>query len=463
MNSIEFKGVSSTTIDGLLICEMPPISKPPMRVRETMVDGRHGSICEDLGYSSYDKSVSIGLHGAFDIDKVIKFFSGEGDIVFGNEPNKVYHGKVIGRIDYNRLLRFRKANVTFRVQPFKHKYREAYVAAPTAMVSGTSLVLTDNANANLKSFRIFGKSTQSGTPTPTAPIDIVSIAEDGDIGVTINDASVALKIANGLKAIPVTDASLATYTDASGQMWCADEIDIKRGVYIQRIGKFIFASAIGVDSTGLLFYMTHNDIKNKTYAHKELVCDKYEAKNLTDARNSNYAVCHYGKSLYIRNKDYATLEAFNANIVSKPIVVFAELRTPIETPLTEAEILACKSLLNEPITTASNGENATMSVEYFKPFEVFNEGLETSRPIMVLKGSGKVEMLVNGALVFEYTFPDGENEVVIDSETEDAHLNGILKNRNMLGEFPELVPKTNKIEWIGDVTSIEILPRSRWL
>ena len=169
MNSIEFKGVSSTTIDGLLICELPPISKPPMRVRETMVDGRHGSIFEDLGYSSYDKSVSIGLHGAFDIDKVIKFFSGEGDIVFSNEPNKLYHGKVIGRIDYNRLLRFRKANVTFRVQPFKHKNREAYVEAPTASVMGTSLVLTENANANLKSFRIFGKSTQNGTPTPTAP------------------------------------------------------------------------------------------------------------------------------------------------------------------------------------------------------------------------------------------------------------------------------------------------------
>ena len=94
MNSIEFKGVSSTTIDGLLICEMPPISKPPMRVAETMVDGRHGSIFEDLGYSAYDKAVLIGLHGAFDIDKVIKFFSGEGDIVFGNEPSKVYHGKV---------------------------------------------------------------------------------------------------------------------------------------------------------------------------------------------------------------------------------------------------------------------------------------------------------------------------------------------------------------------------------
>ena len=479
MNSIEFKGVSSTTIDGLLICEMPPISKPPMRVMETMVDGRHGSIFEDLGYSAYDKSVLIGLHGAFDIDKVIKFFSGEGDIVFGNEPNKVYHGKVIGQIDYNRLLRFRQATVTFRVQPFKHKNREAYVEAPTAMVSGTSLVLTDNANANLKSFRIFGKSTQNGTPTPTAPIDIVSIAEDGDIGVTINDASVALKIANGLKAIPVTDASLATYTDASGQMWCADEIDLKRGVRIERTRKITFTGAEAIASLNLISTATY-------YRYNFKLASPYIA-NVPNAKIYDGLCSHYGKSsaddgynakglnttsiqyadinFYV---EYSTIDDFKSFLAEQydngtPVEVLYRLATPIETTLTEAEILAYKSLLNEPVTTTSNGENATMAVEYFKPYEVFNEGLEPSRPLMVLKGSGKVEMFVNGALVFEYTFPSGENEVVIDSEAEDAHLNGILKNRNMLGEFPELVPKTNKIEWIGDVTSIEILPRSRWL
>ena len=467
MNSIEFKGVSSTTIDGLLICEMPPISKPPMRVAETMVDGRHGSIFEDLGYSAYDKAVLIGLHGAFDIDKVIKFFSGEGDIVFGNEPNKVYHGKVIEQIDYTRLLRFKQATVIFRVQPFKHKYREAYVAAPTAMVSGTSLVLTDNANANLKSFRIFGKSTQNGTPTPTAPIDIVSIAEDGDIGVTINDASVALKIANGLKAIPVTDASLATYTDASGQMWCADEIDLKRGFYIQRVHKFTspFNNSAGYGVLGSCVRCSIN------------FAEKYSISKPNGLCNIASMVGDYvldSLHFYVQNTQLwvfvpiSELTESNANgvknwLTNKKAVFYYILAKPIETPLTEAEILAFKGLLYEPITTVSNGENATMSVEYFKPYEVFNEGLEVSKPIMVLKGSGKVEMLVNGALVFEYIFPDGENEVVIDSEAEDAHLNGILKNRNMLGEFPELVPKTNKIEWIGDVTSIEILPRSRWL
>ena len=82
---------------------------------------------------------------------------------------------------------------------------------------------------------------------------------------------------------------------------------------------------------------------------------------------------------------------------------------------------------------------------------------------MVLKGSGTVGISVNGVMIFEYTFPDGENEVVIDSQSEDAYLGDVLKNRNMSGEFPVLLPGTNIIGWSGSVSSIEILPRSRWL
>ena len=116
-----------------------------------------------------------------------------------------------------------------------------------------------------------------------------------------------------------------------------------------------------------------------------------------------------------------------------------------------------------PCTTIINTNGTEMNAEYIKPFEVFNEGLENSKPLFVLKGSGTVEISVNGVGNFSYTFPEGENEVYIDSEKEDAYLGTELKNRNMNGEFPILIPKTNKIEWSGDIESISILPRSRWL
>ena len=126
MNKIIFKGIDSTLITGLIISELPPITKPKMSVLETKIDGVDGTTIEELGYEAYDKEILIGLKGNFDIDEVIDYFNGEGDIVFSNEPDKFYKVKVIDQIDYERLLRFRTATVRFRTQPFKYLYGETY-------------------------------------------------------------------------------------------------------------------------------------------------------------------------------------------------------------------------------------------------------------------------------------------------------------------------------------------------
>ena len=124
MNYLIWKDINSKDIKGLLISELPPITKPNMRVQETQIDGVDGSIIEELGYETYDKQIIIGLTRDFDIDEVIKYFSGEGNVVFSNEPDKYYKARIISQIDYTRLLRFRTATVTFRVQPFKYEANE---------------------------------------------------------------------------------------------------------------------------------------------------------------------------------------------------------------------------------------------------------------------------------------------------------------------------------------------------
>ena len=271
MNTIIWKGIPSEKIEGLLICELPPISKPPLRVKETTVDGRDGSIIEELGYSSYDKTITIGLRGNYDINKVIKYFTGEGEIIFSNEPDKVYTAKVIDHIDYNRLMRFRTAVVTFRVQPFKHKYNEAYKEAQTATAEGASVVVTGGANVNLKAFSIYGKTTQDGTPTPDAPVDLVSLCADGTISVAVNDTEVVFAVADGLRGIPVSSGG--NYTDASGQQWICDEIDLARGVYIQRVGVLttenfagtVFALNNGTNSANYNQYTAYGAFSGTTY------------------------------------------------------------------------------------------------------------------------------------------------------------------------------------------------------
>lgn len=120
INYIELNGEKSTSVKGLVIQALPPISKPKMRTSIETIDGRDGDIVTRLGYAAYDKQLSIGLHGDFDIDDAIAFFDSEGEVVFGNEPDKYYRYQILDQIDFERLIRFRTAKVKMHVQPFKY-------------------------------------------------------------------------------------------------------------------------------------------------------------------------------------------------------------------------------------------------------------------------------------------------------------------------------------------------------
>lgn len=120
VNYIELNGEKSTSVKGLIIQSLPPITKPKMRTSIENIDGRDGDIVTKLGYSAYDKQLSIGLHGDFDIDDAIAFFDSEGEVVFGNEPDKYYRYSILEQIDFERLIRFRTAKVKMHVQPFKY-------------------------------------------------------------------------------------------------------------------------------------------------------------------------------------------------------------------------------------------------------------------------------------------------------------------------------------------------------
>lgn len=120
INYIELNGEKSTNVKGLIIQALPPITKPKTRTSIEEIDGRDGDIVTKLGYAAYDKEVSVGLHGDFDIDDAIAFFDSEGEVVFGNEPDKYYRYQILEQIDFERLIRFRTAKVKMHVQPFKY-------------------------------------------------------------------------------------------------------------------------------------------------------------------------------------------------------------------------------------------------------------------------------------------------------------------------------------------------------
>nr|DAH11013.1 MAG TPA: distal tail protein [Caudoviricetes sp.] len=162
INYIELNGEKSTSVKGLIIQSLPPITKPKMRTSIETIDGRDGDVVTKLGYSAYDKEVSIGLHGDFDIDDAIAFFDSEGEVVFGNEPDKYYRYQILDQIDFERLVRFRTANVKMHVQPFKYDAvdrtfdivnQAVHIEDSTARKSGITVTSSDG------SVRVSGNAT----------------------------------------------------------------------------------------------------------------------------------------------------------------------------------------------------------------------------------------------------------------------------------------------------------------
>lgn len=117
-------GVSSRDIDGLLIQSLPPISKPKMRTSKEEIDGRDGDIITPLGFSAYDKTITIGLKGDYNVDDVISYFNQSGRITFSNELDKYYNFSCYDTIDFEKLIRFKTAKVKLHVQPFKYSIDE---------------------------------------------------------------------------------------------------------------------------------------------------------------------------------------------------------------------------------------------------------------------------------------------------------------------------------------------------
>ena len=174
---IELNGEKSTNVKGLIIQSLPPITKPKIRTSKEEIDGRDGDIVTKLGYAAYDKEVSIGLHGDFDIDDAIAFLDSEGEVVFSNEPDKYYRYQILDEIDFERLVRFRTAKVKMHVQPFKHDAVDRtfdivnqflHVEDSTASKFGITVTSSDG------SIRVAGKAT--GDVDIEVPIENMSLS-----------------------------------------------------------------------------------------------------------------------------------------------------------------------------------------------------------------------------------------------------------------------------------------------
>ncbi len=166
MNYFIFKDIDSRSIEGLIVQELPPISKPAKKADKIEIDGRDGDIIEEKGYQAYDKTISIGLTKKYNINQIISWLNGTGKLTMSNEPNKYYNANIIEQIDFERLVRFKTAKIKFHCQPFKHKANEEYLLIKDRKdktFSGENIGLNDSAEMRLQSLEIQGNSRQETT------------------------------------------------------------------------------------------------------------------------------------------------------------------------------------------------------------------------------------------------------------------------------------------------------------
>lgn len=164
MSYIILNNKRNTEIKGLIVCSLPPITKPQKKVIIEEIDGVDGDVITELGYKAYDKEVQIGLTYNYNIDEIIDYFNSEGIVVFSNEDDKYYRYKIYEQIDFERLLRFKTATVRMHIQPFKHSTIE--VAKTFNITTQTEIEIRNKGN-------VYSKPT-------------LTIYGEGDISISLN-------------------------------------------------------------------------------------------------------------------------------------------------------------------------------------------------------------------------------------------------------------------------------------
>ena len=245
-------------------------------------------------------------------------------------------------------------------------------------VSGSSITATDSFAAPFVGLRVCGKSTQDGTPLPTAPVPIVSAGDGGTVVVTVSDGAnnsqtLTLQTPNALPGIPVTSGG--NYTDESGQQWVCDEVDLARGVRVQRITKIKVTSSLNWQTSGqkvdrYFAWFAGTSATNVLCTHFSSTVGS-EVVGGAIANQNNLIGFAYAQ------KGTSTLDEFKAFLDAKDVYVWTSLATPVETALSAAEIAAYKALTTyAPTTSISVTDGAGAEMKYQRDVNIVIKNLE---------------------------------------------------------------------------------------
>ena len=178
---------------------------------------------------------------------------------------------------------------------------------------------------------------------------------------------------NGLPGVPTIDNG--NYTDASGQQWLCDEVDLKRGVYVQNVAFAEFGKSITAVS------------KNNNVSNENIVSAYFFSipRKRAKTRHTIMSNClNYVDGANVFGKPYSISNEFDTeamyvtipaklyenndqmlNLLAEKKVKILYATYPTERPLSTEELEKYRSLRTySPTTTVINDAGAGMSVGY---------------------------------------------------------------------------------------------------
>lgn len=193
----------------------------------------------------------------------------------------------------------------------------------------------------------------------------------------------------GLPGVPV--ASGGNYTDQNGQQWICDEVDLERGVKVQRITTIVFS-----DNNNFALRSTDNSTKHRfsivtdglkkadlTTADSRAFCSALAlgSKDSTWSIPNTFTIGPDGSGanvqLYVRFENINSLDELQQYLQRTPMSLTAILVTPIETPLTPAEIAAYKAITAyAPDTVVQASDGAGIKLDYQRDVNLVVKNLE---------------------------------------------------------------------------------------
>jgi hypothetical protein len=240
--------------------------------------------------------------------------------------------------------------------------------------TGNPIAVDDAFSAPLCGLTVYGRSTQDGTPTLDAPVPIVSAGDGGSITVTLSDGNgktqtLTLPTPNGISGIPVTSGG--NYTDENGQQWICDEVDLEKGVRVQRIYKVdVDGENVKFEQAGDYANLVPRGLPIALYANGQKT---YAISTFTSL--SWFFNTVNGQFLYLVKANLAN--QLNASCKKQPGKVYYALATPIETPLTPDEIAAYKALTTyAPDTVVQASDGAGIKLDYQRDVNLVVKNLE---------------------------------------------------------------------------------------